>query len=49
MITKRLSNDKNYVKPGQTYQQTLSNQEIKEKLKEYKKVDDIKKVYDYSQ
>lgn len=44
MITKRLSNDRNYVKPGQTYQQTLSNQEIKEKLKEYKKVDDIRKV-----
>ena len=44
MITKRLSNDKNFVRPEQTYQQTLSNQEIKEKLKEYKKVDDIKKV-----
>lgn len=44
MITKRLTHDKNYVKPEQTYQQTLSNQEIKEKLKEYKKVDDIRKV-----
>jgi predicted amino acid racemase len=42
--TKRLTKDKSYNRPDKTYQETLSNQEIKEKLKEYKKVDDIKTV-----
>lgn len=31
----------NYKRPEKTYQQTLSNQEIKEKLKDYKKVVNI--------
>ena len=39
--TKRLANDKNYKRPSKTYQDNLTNQEIKEKLKEYKKVDNI--------
>lgn len=39
--TKRLSSDKNYKRPAKTYQDNLTNQEIKEKLKEYKKVDNI--------
>jgi hypothetical protein len=43
-VTKRLSNDKNYQRPKKTFQDNLSNQEIKEKLKEYKKVSDIKFV-----
>ena len=42
--TKRLTNDKNYQRPNKTYQDNLSNQEIKEKLKEYKKVTDIRGV-----
>ena len=42
--TKRLTNDLAYQKPTTTYQQTLTNQEIKEKLKEYKQVSDIKIV-----
>ena len=42
--TKRLTNDLAYQKPTTTYQQTLTNQEIKEKLKEYKQVSDIKTV-----
>ena len=42
--TKRLTNDLAYQKPAATYQQTLTNQEIKEKLKEYKQVSDIKTV-----
>jgi len=42
--TKRLSRDTGYNRPKKTYQDTLSNDEIKEKLKEYKKVSDIKKV-----
>jgi hypothetical protein len=41
---KKITNDKNYIKPDKTYQQTLTNQDIKEKLKEYKQVSDIKKV-----
>jgi len=40
--TKRLSNDDN--KPKTTYQDKLTPKEIKEKLEEYKKVDDISKV-----
>jgi|UniRef100_A0A6C0EE52 hypothetical protein len=34
----------NYVRPQQTYQELLSNQDIKDKLKEYKKIDDINKI-----
>jgi hypothetical protein len=41
---KRLTSDKNYKRPEKTYQDTLSNQEIKEKLKEYKKCTDIRAV-----
>lgn len=40
--TNRLSNDDN--KPKTTYQDKLTPKEIKEKLEEYKKVDDISKV-----
>lgn len=42
--TKRLSKDTAYVRPKKTVQDTMSNQEIKEKLQGYKKVDDIKKI-----
>ena len=42
--TKRLARDTNYNRPKKTYQDTLTNDEIKEKLKEYKKVTDIRKV-----
>lgn len=42
--TKRLSSDKKYERPNKTYQETLSNQDVKEKLKDYKKVSDIKTV-----
>lgn len=38
--TKRLTRD-GYIKPAQTYQQTLTNDEIKLKLKDYKKTDNI--------
>jgi hypothetical protein len=44
MIPKRLSRDKGYSRPETTYQQTLSNHDIKEKLKDYKKVENIKNV-----
>ena len=44
MIPKRLSRDSQYNRPEKTYQQTLSNQDIKEKLKDYKKVENIKSV-----
>ena len=40
-ITKRLARDTNYVKPKKTYQDTLSPNEIKNKLLEYKKVNNI--------
>jgi len=40
----RLSNDKSYVRPEKTFQESLSQEEIKEKLKDYKKVEDISKV-----
>ena len=36
--------NKQYLRPDKTYQETLTNQEIIEKLKEYKKVEDIKHV-----
>jgi hypothetical protein len=42
-ITKRLSRT-GYNRPTKTYQDTLTSQDIKDKLKEYKKVTDIKKV-----
>ena len=42
--TKRLSNDNAYIRPKKTVQDTLSNDEIREKLKDYKKVSDIRKV-----
>jgi len=42
--TKRLSNDSQYVRPKKTYQDSLSSDDIKEKLKEYKRVTDIRKV-----
>ena len=35
-VTKRLSNDKRYERPEKTYQDNLSNQDIKDKLKDYK-------------
>ena len=41
---KRLTYDKKYKRPDKTYQDMLTNQDIKEKLKEYKKCADIKKV-----
>ena len=41
---KRLTSDKNYKRPEKTYQDTLTNQEIKEKLKEYRKCSDIRTV-----
>lgn len=41
--TKRITRD-NYNRPKKTYQETLSNAEIKEKLKEYKKVSNIRNV-----
>ena len=41
---KRLTADKNYKRPEKTYQDTLTNQEIKDKLKEYKKCSDIRTV-----
>lgn len=44
MDTRRLSRDNTYERPNKTYQQQLSNEEIREKLKDYKKVIDIKKV-----
>ena len=40
-ITKRLSRDNNYNKNKQSYQDSLSPDEIKKKLEEYKQVDDI--------
>jgi hypothetical protein len=36
--------DKNYKRPDKTYQDTLTNKEIKDKLKDYKKCSDIKTV-----
>ena len=42
--TKRFVNDTNYNRPKKTIQDTLTKEDIKEKLKDYKKVDDITKV-----
>jgi hypothetical protein len=41
--TQRLGRD-NYQRPKQTFQDKLTEAEIKEKLKDYEKVDDISKV-----
>ena len=43
-ITKRLTRDTKYNRPVKTYQETLTGQDIKEKLKDYKKVTDIKRL-----
>jgi hypothetical protein len=42
--TKRLSKTTGYNRPDKTYQDNMSNQDIKEKLKDYKKVEDIRTV-----
>lgn len=42
--TKKITKDKSYLRPEKTYQEMLSNQEIREKLKEYRKIDDIRKI-----
>ena len=42
--TKRLSRDTGYVRPKKTFQDSMSSDDIKEKLKEYKKVTDVRKV-----
>lgn len=42
--TRRLSRDTSYKKTTKSYQDKLSPDEIKNKLKEYKQVDDIKEV-----
>jgi hypothetical protein len=43
VITKRLSRN-DYNRPAKTYQDTLSNTDIKDKLKDYKKVNDMSKI-----
>nr|QFG74475.1 MAG: hypothetical protein [Megaviridae environmental sample] len=40
-ITKRLTRDKNYSRPRNTYQEKLSPKEIKKKLEEYRIVENI--------
>lgn len=42
--TKRLTKDTGYIRPKKTLQDTLTSDDIKEKLKGYKKVHDITKV-----
>lgn len=42
--TKRLSHSKNYVRPSKTIQDSLTNRDIKDKLKGYISVDDINNV-----
>ena len=42
--TKRLTKDSGYQRPIKTVQDTLTNDDIKDKLKEYKKVSDITKI-----
>jgi chromosome segregation ATPase len=39
-----MKNNFSYIKPKHTYQEMLSNNDIKEKLKDYKKVNDITKI-----
>lgn len=41
---KRITRTPGYARPEKTYQESLTNQEIKEKLKDYKKVSDIRKI-----
>ena len=43
-ITKRLSRDSSYTKSKKSYQESLSPDEIKQKLEEYKPVEDIRTV-----
>ena len=43
-MSKKITNTTGYERPKQTYQDTLTNKEIKEKLADYKKCADIKKV-----
>jgi hypothetical protein len=43
-MSKKITNTTGYERPKQTYQDTLTNKEIKEKLADYKKCLDIKKV-----
>jgi hypothetical protein len=43
-ITKRLTRDTSYVKPKKTYQETLTKEQIKDKLKDYKLIEDFSKV-----
>lgn len=43
-VTKRLTRDKSYVRPKSTYQDTMTNKEINDKLKDYKKVNNILQV-----
>lgn len=44
MNNKRITSSKNYTRPTNTFQDTLSKQDIKDKLKEYKKCLDISSV-----
>ena len=43
-ITQRLTRDTKYAKTKKSYQETLSPDDIKQKLEEYKQVDDIKTI-----
>jgi hypothetical protein len=43
-ITKRLTRDKTYVRPKTTYQDSMTNKEINDKLKDYKIVTNILQV-----
>ena len=43
-VTKRLSRDTSYKKTSKSYQEKLSPNEIKQKLEEYKQVENIKSV-----
>jgi len=43
-ITKRLTRDKSYTRPKKTYQESMTNKEIEDKLKDYKKVTNILQV-----
>ena len=43
-MSKKLTNTTGYERPKKTYQDTLTNKEIKEKLADYKKCSDIRKV-----
>ena len=43
-ITKRLSRDSSYTKSKKSYQESLSPDEIKQKLEEYKPIEDIRTV-----